>query len=317
MNNAMGTILPTLHYNQGILFQKIQGCGNSFVVISRESIPTSLFKSKVDFALFAASLCSKGYGLGTDGLMVVGKVEVRKGAHGAELFMYNPDGSWMGMCGNGIRCVMRYLFESGLIGKDILKVTDSAEIFFQVGDRQVVCSTKNRGAHVRVDMGEPVLEMSFLPALFVSQGIIQTLTVHDRTFSVTCVGMGNPHCVIFSESEEAHSNKDCREWGPLIETHQMFPQRTNVEFVTVCSPSKSKVAVWERGAGITLACGTGACAVVVAGVLRGLSNRKVKVELPGGVLDVEWCQVSNHVFLEGPTELICKGEYFEVKRSDT
>jgi diaminopimelate epimerase len=282
---------------------KIQGCGNSFVVCSVEQIrpysqelaspsirPNGAFQAAIQ------RICSSGFGLGTDGAMIVGI----DGGYGTirecDVFMYNPDGSWMGMCGNGIRCVMRYLALSGRIAVD-----KPQSVTFRVGGRTIICTSNNGGKLVTVDMGEPVLKMKDIPAIADDGELDIRITVRDRTFPGTCVGMGNPHFVIFQNIDELET------WGPLLETHATFPAKTNVEFATVMSPRSVKVCVWERGAGVTLACGTGACAVTVAGALTGRTGRSVDVELPGGTISVEWREADNRVYLSGPAAEIMLG----------
>jgi diaminopimelate epimerase len=282
---------------------KIQGCGNSFVVCSVEQIRSysgELSSPSVDpsSALQKAiqRICSRGFGLGTDGAMIVDFKGGGQAVKECDVFMYNPDGSWMGMCGNGIRCVMRYLALSGSIAADKCQ-----SVTFRVGERIIGCSSEDGGRCVTVDMGEPVLKMNEIPALVADGELNTSIAINDRTFLGTCVGMGNPHFVIFQEIDMLEV------WGALLETHATFPAKTNVEFATVLSPRRIKVSVWERGAGITLACGTGACAVTVAGVLTGRSDRCVDVELPGGTVSVEWRKENNRVYLSGPAREIVFG----------
>jgi diaminopimelate epimerase len=194
---------------------------------------------------------------------------------------------------------MRYLALSGRIAADILQ-----NVTFRVGGRTVVCSSENGGEWVTVDMGEPVLKMKDLPALIDDGELDTRISVQDRTFVGTCVGMGNPHFVVFHDVDKLET------WGPLLETHATFPAKINVEFATVISPCRVKVRVWERGAGVTLACGTGACAVTVAGFLTGRTDRSVEVELPGGTVSVEWREASNRVYLSGPVKEIVSGALF-------
>lgn len=282
---------------------KIQGCGNSFVVCSVEQFrlysrdlagpstnPNSAFQEAIK------RLCSKGFGLGTDGAMIVALDGGSGPISECNVFMYNPDGSWMGMCGNGIRCVMRYL---ALVGR--ISVDQAQSVSFRVGERTVICSSENGGKWVAVDMGEPVLKMEDIPARVEDGGLNTTIRFPGRSFGGTCVGMGNPHFVVFQEID------DLEKWGPLLEAHATFPAKANIEFATVISSRNVRVRVWERNAGITLACGTGACAVTVAGVLTGRLDRSVDVELPGGTVSVEWRETDNHVYLSGPAAEILVG----------
>lgn len=284
-------------------FYKIQGCGNSFVVCSVEQFrvcsqvvcapstdPGSSFREAI------TRICSKGFGLGTDGAMIVAIDENGGPVRECDVFMYNPDGSWMGMCGNGIRCVMRYL---ALVGRIAVDVPQS--VTFRVGDRIIVCSSENGGRWVTVDMGEPVLKMKDIPARAEDGELKTTIAIRDRSFVGTCIGMGNPHFVVFQDID------DLETWGPLLEADAMFPAKANIEFATVISARKVRVHVWERNAGITLACGTGACAVTVAGVLTGRIDRSVDVELPGGTVSIEWREANNRVYLSGPAAEILVG----------
>jgi diaminopimelate epimerase len=287
----------------GAEIYKIEGCGNSFVVCSIEQFrfyskefsgpsisPDRVFRDAIE------KICSKGFGLGTDGAMIVGIDGSSGSIRECVVFMYNPDGSWMGMCGNGIRCVMRYLALIGRIAVDQLQ-----NVTFRVGERTVICSTEDGGKWVTVDMGEPVLKMKDIPALAEDGELNTGISITGRSFVGTCVGMGNPHFVVFEEMD------DIGTWGPLLEAHPTFPARANIEFATVISSRKVRVRVWERSAGITLACGTGACAVTVAGVLTGRTDRSVDVELPGGAVSVEWREGNNHVYLSGPANEILAG----------
>jgi diaminopimelate epimerase len=202
------------------------------------------------------------------------------------------------MCGNGIRCVCRYLFMRGL-------VSDSArDLKFNVEGRQIDCQVDDCGRTVKVAMGQPCFDPAKVPVRFDSEVIEGVLPVAGSSFVFSAVSMGNPHCVIFVDELD---QIDLAVLGPMIENHELFPRRTNVEFVEVVSDNRIKVKVWERGAGITLACGTGACAVVAAAVRRGFSGSAVQVELPGGLLDVNWESDREQIYLSGPAREICSG----------
>lgn len=274
-----------------IPFLKIHGCGNSFILINHKAAA-----SVGDIGKFSQRVCSVGFGVGSDGLMVVGDLEEEQGRLLCRVGMYNPDGSWMGMCGNGTRCVVKYLFATGAINGE------EAQLEILVGDRLVHCSTQDAGSTVSVNMGAPLLNPASIPASCEHEVVDHELEVAGRSFRVTAVSMGNPHCVIFE------AEPDYKYWGSLIEVHPFFPERANVEFVEVVGPGELRVVVWERGAGATLACGTGACAVVVAATTLGYVEGAARVLLPGGALDVRWERDDNSVWLEGPTALVCSGE---------
>ncbi len=276
-----------------IPFLKIHGCGNSFILVDRKYV-----SGISNVGEFSQRVCSVGFGVGADGLMVVGELAEEHGRLVCHVGMYNPDGSWMGMCGNGTRCVVKYLFSTGAIKGD------KAQVDILVGNRLVQCSTSDAGSTVSVNMGSPILDPAAIPAKADREVLDYELAVEERSFRVTAVSMGNPHCVIFE------AVPDFKYWGRLLEVHPFFPERANVEFVEVVGANELRVMVWERGAGATLACGTGACAVVVAATLLGVVTDAARVVLPGGALDVRWDRVADLVWLEGPADLICSGSYF-------
>jgi len=275
-------------------FRKVHGLGNDFVLVDsfrrRQELPASLGE-------LAKRICHRQLGVGADGLVILlpsAEADVR-------MRIFNADGSEAQMCGNAIRCVARYLYEQGLTGKDVVAVETLAGVV-----RPQVILENGRFAGVRVDMGEPRLERSQIPMAGPSGWVIaEPLLVGDHVFNVTAVSMGNPHCVVFVPDAERVA---LREAGPAIEHHPAFPQRTNVEFVQVLNPEEMKMRVWERGAGATLACGTGACAAVVAGSLNGLTERRVTVHLPLGSLFIEWAS-DNHLYMTGPAEEVFTGTY--------
>lgn len=270
-----------------IPFLKIHGCKNSFVVVHGSSLgypPSSV----------ARRLCSQSEGLGTDGVMVVGD---RTEGAAREVEMFNPDGSAMGMCGNGIRCVTRFIHE----------VEDDApeSISFSVYERLVQCETQDEGRLVRVDMGPPSFNADDIPFLG-SDVMNASFVVSGREFKGSLVSMGNPHLVIRLKDQEFETI-ELERWGALLEHHPLFPKRTNVHFVRIIDRSRCEVKVWERGAGVTMACGTGACAVAVTGIREGTLEGRVEVLLPGGALTIEWEGGSSNVFMTGPTQVICRG----------
>lgn len=275
-------------------FTKMHGLGNDFVVVDglRQALP-----EEKTWPGLARSLCERRHGIGADGLVFVlpaagGVIRMR---------IFNPDGSEAEMCGNAIRCVAKYACEHlGLGGEGFLVET-------LAGPKEVRPTYRGgRVASVTVNMGEPVLEAKAIPVVAPASPVVDwPLGAGGHEFRVTCVSLGNPHCVIFTDAPEA---VELERWGPALERHPAFPRRTNVEFVRVVSPDKLAVRVWERGAGATMACGTGACAAAVAGVLAGVSAARVTVSLPGGDLRVWWEGPGSAVWLEGPAVEVFRGE---------
>lgn len=263
----------------------MHGLGNDFIVVDARKKQFRASPKMIQ------KLCDRNFGIGADQLLVVAPSKKAD----AKMRIFNADGSEVEMCGNGIRCVADYLHRRGGIRSPQMEIETAAGIL----KPQVL-----RGA-VRVDMGEPILDATKIPTARTGQIISEPLTVANTTFDITCVSMGNPHCVIFEESKGEY---DLAHWGPILERHPLFPKRTNVEFVWVKSPSEIEARVWERGAGMTLACGSGACASVVAGGLNGITNRNVTVHLKGGTLEIEWDKKTNHVFMTGPSVEVFDGE---------
>lgn len=273
-------------------FVKMHGLGNDFIVADCITHP-----AKIDLLIHhTAFLCDRHFGIGADGLILVlpsleGDFRMR---------IINSDGSEPEMCGNGIRCFARYVYQHGLTRKKAIVVETLAGAI-----KPELILNGDVVASVRVDMGEPRLERSTIPMLGpTGQVVNEALQVEGRTFNVTAVSMGNPHTVIFVE-DVAHFPVE--KFGPIIEKHPSFPKHTNVEFVQRMSSSYLRMRVWERGAGITLACGTGACASLVAGVLSGNTGRRATVELPGGALDITWSDENNHIYMTGPAEEVFTG----------
>lgn len=274
-------------------FTKWQGCGNDFVLVD-------CYKEKVqDFAELAKVMCDRHYGIGADGVLYV--LPSDKADFCMRIF--NTDGSEAEMCGNGIRCFARYIYDYGLTEKTEFTVETGAGILvprLHVNDGTVTSIT--------VDMGEPILAGDDIPVTgFGRERVIaKPIEVDGKGFTMTCVSMGNPHCVVFVEDM---AKAKLEHFGPLFESHAVFPRKTNTEFVEVRDSSHVRMRVWERGAAITLACGTGSCATVVAGVLNGKTERKTEVELDGGKLLVEWSESDNHVYMTGPAEFVFEGTY--------
>jgi diaminopimelate epimerase len=276
-----------------IAFSKYQGLGNDFILIDNRHRDTPIIEPEE-----AIIWCDRHFGIGADGVIFV-----LPGQNGADYTMriFNSDGSEPEMCGNGIRCMAKFIAE--LEGKIDTEVTYQIHTLAGMITPQVLLD-----GNVQVDMGEPRLSAAEIPtSLGMVDGKVvnQSLEVDGKAWTVTCVSMGNPHCMTFVDDAQAI---DLEKIGPKFEHHPVFPQRTNTEFVQVIRPDYLRMRVWERGAGITLACGTGACATVVAGVLTGKSDRSCTVELPGGNLRIDWLQVDNHIYMTGSAELAFKGE---------
>ncbi len=274
-------------------FVKVHGLGNDFVLVDARRQPLDA----PDLGELARRICHRHVGVGADGLVILLPSEKAD----VQMRIFNSDGSEAQMCGNAIRCVAKYLYERGLVPGQVIQVQTLAGII-----RPQVILEGSRVAGVRVDMGEPRLERSQIPMLGPPGWVIgEPLLVGDHVFKMTAVSMGNPHCVIFVPDVE---ELPLAQIGPLIEHHPAFPQRTNVEFVKVLNPEEVKMRVWERGAGATLACGTGACAAAVAGSLNGLTEKRVKVHLPLGSLLIEWA-ADNHLYMTGPAEEVFTGNF--------
>ena len=274
-------------------FRKMHGLGNDFVMVEEKMLPRA-----VNLKDLAVQLCDRHFGIGADGLIIIrpsDKEDLR-------MQILNSDGSEPEMCGNGIRCFAKYAYEEGLVSKTKMAVeTLAGSIFPQLilREEQVVS--------VKVDMGEPRLTPRDIPADFDSERIVsQPIKAAGRDYLVTCVSMGNPHCVVFAPAIE---DIKLEEWGTALCTHPAFPKQTNVEFVQVVDKNHMIMRVWERGAGETLACGTGACASVVACVLNGKTERNVTVSLAGGDLDIEWDADTGRVFMTGPAENVFQGTF--------
>ncbi|MGI5920282.1 MAG: diaminopimelate epimerase [Syntrophomonadaceae bacterium] len=272
-------------------FVKMHGLGNDFVVVESPCWDNADLLQK-----HARSLCNRNFGIGADGVLVIGKDTE------ADIFMriFNSDGSEAEMCGNGIRCAARYAFERNLIKHNKLMVRTLAGIRCP----EILCAGDNIKA-VKVDMGEPVLDCSLIPMKCDHGNIKVKVTAAGRDFVITGVSMGNPHCVVLVDSID---QVPVQLWGPQLENHEIFPARSNVEFVQVINRNEVVLRVWERGAGVTLACGTGACAGLVACVLNGVTEREAVVHLTGGDLLVSWNESDNHVYMTGPAEEVFSGD---------
>lgn len=275
-----------------IEFTKYHGLGNDFILIDNRRVSEPMISQDR-----AVQLCDRHFGIGADGVIFA-----LPGQDGTDYTMriFNSDGSEPEMCGNGIRCLAHFLAE--LEGVD-------AKSEYRIYTLAGVMIIKIEGDRIKVDMGMPGLTASQIPTTLApeTENVVNLpLEVAGQTWNVTCVSMGNPHCITFVEDASAINLATL---GPKFEHHTAFPQRTNTEFIQVVRPDYLIMRVWERGAGVTLACGTGACATVVAGVLTGMCDRHTTVELPGGCLDIEWAD-NQRVYMTGPATKVFTGKTY-------
>lgn len=273
-------------------FTKMQGLGNDYIYVN------CLEESIEDPAALAVRVSDRHFGVGSDGLVMICPSDVAD----YQMRMFNADGSEGVMCGNASRCIAKYVFERGMTTKNpvTLETLGGIKTLSMEVEGGVVKS-------VTVDMGAPVLQAEEIPTALKGESIVaQPLT--DLGFEVTCLSMGNPHCVTFVADVEAIALEKI---GPQVERHPWFPERVNAEFVKVIDAQTLQMRVWERGSGETLACGTGACAAVVASVLNGFcrQDQDITVQLRGGDLTIRWDSARNTVFKTGPAEFVCTGEY--------
>jgi diaminopimelate epimerase len=274
-----------------VKFWKMQGSGNDYLVIDNRDASIG----DAEAAELALKLCKRRFSVGADGVLFASNSTVAD----VKMRIFNADGSEAEMCGNGIRCFAKYCYENGIARKSELLVETLA------GNKRVWLTVENGLViSVMVDMGEPALERSKIPMLGQGTFVNEDLLVNGEAYKATCLSVGNPHCVIFVDAVD---DFPVQRVGSKIENHRLFPERTNVEFAQVLSETEVKVRVWERGCGETLACGTGACATVVAGNLLKKLGSKVRVHLLGGDLEVEYAE---RLFLNGPAEKVFEGTLF-------
>jgi diaminopimelate epimerase len=275
---------------QTLSFVKYHGLGNDFILVDNRHTPDPIITPEQ-----AAHLCDRHFGIGADGVIFA-----LPGQQGTDFTMriYNSDGSEPEMCGNGIRCMARFLADlEGAQAKSVYTVHTLAGL---------ITPRLEADGQITVDMGKPRLVPAEIPTTLTGGGetvVAQPVEVAGQTWEVTCVSMGNPHCITFVPDVAAI---DLEKVGPLFETHSAFPAKTNTEFIEVVNSGYLKMRVWERGAGITLACGTGACAALVAAVLNGKADRTATIELPGGPLKIEW-DADDRIFMTGPAKLVFAG----------
>jgi diaminopimelate epimerase len=286
-------------------FTKMEGCGNDYVYVDcfRETPPN-------DAAALSRVISDRHFGVGGDGLILICPSEKAD----ARMRMFNADGSESEMCGNGVRCVAKYVYDHGIAKKPVLKIETGRDVLTLEVE---VAGDKVR--QVRVDMGEPILEAARIPTTFtgprvVNQPMADDAFDGDRAWAtscgldphITCVSMGNPHATLFCADV---AKVPLERVGPILENYHWFPRRINVHFVQVHSAGEVTMRTWERGSGITLACGTGACAVCVSGVLTGRTQRTITAHLPGGDLHLHWSADDNHVYMTGPAVEVYSGEW--------
>lgn len=271
----------------------MEGCGNDYIYIN-------CFEEKVENPeALSIKISDRHFGAGSDGLVLISPSD----SADYQMRMFNADGSESQMCGNAIRCVGKFVYDRGMTDKKVVTIETLAGIKtldMTVEDGKVVL--------VKVDMGEPILEAKQIPVNSDKTPVIgETLTVDGYSFDFTCVSMGNPHAVTFIDEEVR--DFDLHTIGPKYEVHEAFPEKANIEFIKIISRDEVDMRVWERGSGETLACGTGACGVLVAGVLNDVMNRKATIHLIGGDLIIEWDEATNHVYMTGPAKFVFDGEW--------
>ena len=272
-------------------FTKMQGLGNDYVYVN-------CFQETIENPSEAAiKVSDRHFGIGSDGLILIKPSEVAD----FRMDMYNADGSQAEMCGNGIRCVAKYVYDYGLTDQTEISVETLAGIKYlklQIEDGKV--------SQITVNMGQPELNPVKIPVQAEGERVVdEPIVVNGVTYKMTCVSMGNPHCIVFIDDTE---NFPLEEIGPMFENHERFPKRVNTEFIQILNRNEVNMRVWERGSGETLACGTGACASAVACVLNGLTEDEITLHLLGGDLSVRWDQEENLVYMTGPAKVVFDGE---------
>ena len=277
-----------------IKFTKMHGLGNDYVYI--DAINQKI-ENESSLAKFVSN---RHFGIGSDGLILICKSEVAD----FKMRMFNSDGSEAEMCGNGIRCVGKFVYDKGLTNKTTVKIETLA------GIKTLILNTKDGKVETaRVDMGEPILEAEKIPVISTEEPVKNLeLEAENKKFKFTCVSMGNPHAITIVENTKEF---DVEKYGKVLEVDKAFPKKANIEFAQIVNRQNINMRVWERGAGETLACGTGACATAVACNLNGLTDRKVNIELLGGTLNIEWNETDNHVYMIGPAVTVFDGELYE------
>ena len=273
-------------------FTKMQGCGNDYVYINGF---TEQIKDK---PAFVRAVSDRHFGVGGDGAIFINPSDVAD----FEMEMYNADGSRSEMCGNGIRCVAKFVYDKGMTNQEHISIVSagpSKYLDLDVKDGKV--------ANVKVNMGAPILRAKDIPVMStMEESVDEPIVVQDKEYRMTCVSMGNPHAIVFMDDV---ANLEIEKIGPYFENHAVFPNRTNTEFVEIVNRNRVNMRVWERGTGETLACGTGCCATVVACVLNGLTDTTVTVKVLGGEILIEWDREANLVYMTGPATTVFEGEF--------
>lgn len=285
-----------------IKFTKMQGLGNDYVYMD------AIHQKIENISSLAQFVSNRHFGIGSDGLILIYKSDIAD----FKMRMFNSDGSEAEMCGNGIRCVGKFVYDKGLTTKTTITIETLA------GIKTLRLNTKDGKVDtVEVDMGEPILNPKEIPVIS-KEEIVKNLILEaqERKFKFTCVSMGNPHAITVVENVEEF---DVERYGKILEVDKSFPKKVNVEFIQIIDREHIKMRVWERGAGETLACGTGACATAVACYLNGKTHRKVEVDLLGGKLYIEWNEENNHVYMTGPAVAVFEGElksnyYYRIRK---
>ena len=282
-------------------FTKMQGIGNDYVYI--DCTKKELEKPEK----ISQIVSDRHFGIGSDGLILILNSKVAD----FKMEIYNADGSQAEMCGNGIRCVAKFVYDKGLTEKTKLKIETLA------GIKELELNVENSKVKtVKVDMGEPILEAEKIPVYIdekmKAEGVMPTsviknlkLEAYNQNFTFTCVSMGNPHAITFIDNVEKF---DVKKFGSVFEVAKAFPKKSNIEFVEIIDKENINMRVWERGSGETMACGTGSCASVVACILNNKTSNKVKVHLLGGELYIEWNKENNHIYMTGPAEIVFEGK---------
>ena len=277
-----------------IHFTKMHGAGNDYIYVN------TLLHHISNPSAVAVEWSRPHFGIGSDGLILIGKASAPDADFSMRIF--NNDGSEAMMCGNGTRCVAKFLHDKGVTHKNPIRL----ETLSGIKVLQLHLDAEDKVESVTVDMGAPILQD---PQQFAANGggaSDYSITVDDRTFQGTFVSMGNPHFVIFLDEDVEQF--DLSHYGPLLEHHPLFPQRCNIEFAQVINDDTFRMRVWERGSGITLACGTGACATAVAAHLTGRASRQSNIKMDGGTLHIEWNATDNHILMTGPAAISFEGE---------
>ncbi|MCR5186809.1 MAG: diaminopimelate epimerase [Clostridia bacterium] len=276
-------------------FIKMHGLGNDYVYID------AINQNINNRSELAKKVSDRHFGIGSDGMILICKSDIAD----FRMQMFNSDGTEAEMCGNGIRCVGKFVYDNGFTDKENIDIETLA------GIKKLKLFVQNgKVEKVKVDMGEPILNPEKIPVISDKEPVMNlNLNILDRNIKFTCVSMGNPHAVAFIEEDV--NEFDIEKYGKLVEINEVFPQRTNVEFINIINKNTIKMRVWERGAGETLACGTGACASAVASFLNNFTEKRVRVELLGGNIEIEWNEEDNHIYMTGPATTVYKGIYEE------